>query len=171
MSFICSQYLHRNSCRLYQSLFYCEGRKEGRKEGNILFNDTLNTFYLRLYGVIQIAREKTCCRHIGYSFRLTARVLLYAPSHRQDNTYHNLYYTSRGPLAGMRYSSMGPPREGSIREHHERTVLPRSYIWLLLFFLNRLKHNMEAENDQVVHSDEHAALDEETRKLDSINLS
>ena len=24
---------------------------EGRKEGNILFNDTLNTFYLRLYGV------------------------------------------------------------------------------------------------------------------------
>ena len=25
--------------------------KEGRKEGNVLFNDTLNTFYLRLYGV------------------------------------------------------------------------------------------------------------------------
>ena len=23
----------------------------GRKEGNILFNDALNTFYLRLYGV------------------------------------------------------------------------------------------------------------------------
>ena len=23
---------------------------EGRKEGNVLFNDTLNTFYLRLYG-------------------------------------------------------------------------------------------------------------------------
>ena len=22
----------------------------GRKEGNVLFNDTLNTFYLRLYG-------------------------------------------------------------------------------------------------------------------------
>ena len=25
--------------------------KEGRKEGNILFNDAHNTFYLRLYGV------------------------------------------------------------------------------------------------------------------------
>ena len=25
--------------------------KEGRKEGNVLFNDALNTFYLRLYGV------------------------------------------------------------------------------------------------------------------------
>ena len=24
---------------------------EGRKEGNVLFNDALNTFYLRLYGV------------------------------------------------------------------------------------------------------------------------
>ena len=32
---------------------------------------------------------------IGYSFRLTARVLLYAPSHRQDSTYHSLCYTSR----------------------------------------------------------------------------
>ena len=37
--------------------------------------------------------------------RLTARVLLYAPSHRQDNTYHSLCYTSRGALAGTRNSS------------------------------------------------------------------
>ena len=26
----------------------------GRKEGNVLFNDTLNTFYLRLYGVMHM---------------------------------------------------------------------------------------------------------------------
>ena len=32
---------------------------------------------------ILIVRKETRCRHIGYSFRLTARVLLYAPSHRQ----------------------------------------------------------------------------------------
>ena len=56
---------------------------------------------------ILIVRKETRCRHIGYSYRLTARVLLYAPSHRQDNTYHGLYYTSRGALAGMRNSSMG----------------------------------------------------------------
>ena len=43
--------------------------------------------------------------------RLTARVLLYAPSHRQDNTYHGLCYTSRGALAGTRNSSMGPPTD------------------------------------------------------------
>ena len=54
---------------------------------------------------IQIAREETRCRHMGYSFRLTARVLLYAPSHRQDNTYHSLCYTSRGALAGTRNMS------------------------------------------------------------------
>ena len=44
---------------------------------------------------ILIVRKETRCRHIGYSYRLTARVLLYAPSHRQDNTYHCLSYTSR----------------------------------------------------------------------------
>ena len=60
-------------------------------------------------------RKETCCRHIGYSLRLTARVLLYAPSHRQDSTYHGLCYTSSGALAGTRNSSMGSPDEGSIR--------------------------------------------------------
>ena len=64
---------------------------------------------------ILIVRKETPCCHIGYSFWLTARVLLYAPSHRQDSTYHSLCYTSRGALAGMRYSSMGPPHEGSVQ--------------------------------------------------------
>ena len=39
----------------------------------------------------------------------TARVLLYAPSHRQYSTYHGLCYISRGALAGTRNSSMGTP--------------------------------------------------------------
>ena len=61
-----------------------------------------------------------------YYFRLTARVILYALSHRQDSTYHDLYYTSRGALPGTRNSSMGPPHEGSTDNpsHHERTHLP-----------------------------------------------
>ena len=90
--------------------------KTGRKEGNVLLNDTLNTFYLRLYGVTHMVKDhsdserwETCCHHMGYSFQLAARVLLYASSHRQDNTYHCLCYTSRGALAGTRNSSMGPP--------------------------------------------------------------
>ena len=63
---------------------------------------------------ILIVRKETRCCHIGYSYRLTASVLLYAPSHRQDNTYHGLCYTSRGALAGTWNSSMGPSHEGSI---------------------------------------------------------
>ena len=64
---------------------------------------------------ILIVRKETRCRQIGNSFRLTARVLLYAPSHRQDSTHHSLCYTSRGALAGTRNSSVGSPHVGSIR--------------------------------------------------------
>ena len=103
-----------------------------RKEGSVLFNDALNAFYLRYMAsdiwlrTILIVRKETRCRHIGYSFRLAAKVILYAPSHRQDSTYHGLCHTSRGALAGTRNSSMGPPHEGSIR----RPIAPmreRSY--------------------------------------------
>ena len=75
---------------------------------------------------ILIVRKETRCRHIRYSYRLTARVLLYAPSHRQDNTYHGLCYTSRGALAGTRNSSMGPPHEGSIRQPIEKSKKTRT---------------------------------------------
>ena len=102
------------------------------RKRNVLFNDALNTFYLWLYSVryMVIVRKETCCRHIGYSYRLTARVLLYAPSHRQDNTYHGLCYTSRGALAGTRNSSMGPPHEGSILRPITpwANALPLSYV-------------------------------------------
>ena len=79
---------------------------------------------------ILIVRKETWCRHIGYSYWLTARVLLYAPSLRQDNTYHSLCYTSRGALAGTRNSSMGPPHEGSIRRPIApwSNALPLSYV-------------------------------------------
>ena len=40
-----------------------------------------------------------CCHQLmGYSFQLAARVLLYSPSHRQDNTYHGICYTSLSVL-------------------------------------------------------------------------
>ena len=83
---------------------------------------------------ILIVRKETRCRHIGYSYQLTARVLLYAPSHRQDSTYHGLCYTSRGALAGTRNSSMVHPKKDRSDDpsHHERTLLPRSYILLLI---------------------------------------
>ena len=103
-----------------------------RKEGNVLFNDAVNTFYLRLYGVRHMVkyhtdreREETRCRHMGYSFRLTARSLLYAPSHRQDSIYDDLWYTSRGTLAGTRNNSMGP--QWRIDPTTHRTISERPY--------------------------------------------
>ena len=73
---------------------------EGRKE--MFYLTTHSTHFIYGYmasdiwlRTILIVRKETRCHHIGYSFRLTARVLLYAPSHKQDSTYHGLCYTSR----------------------------------------------------------------------------
>ena len=81
--------------------------QSGRKE--MFYLTTHSTHFIYSYMVsdiwlrtILIVRKETCCHHIGYSYRLTARVLLYAPSHRLDSTYHCLCYTSHGALAGMR---------------------------------------------------------------------
>ena len=72
----------------------------------------------------QIAREETRCRHIGNAFQLAARVILYASSHRQDNTYHSLEREIAQWVHPMKDRSDDP-------SHHERTLLPWSYISLL----------------------------------------
>ena len=55
----------------------------GRKEGNVLFNDALNTFYLRLYGVRHMVKEERKPAATTWATLLLAtRVLLYASSHR-----------------------------------------------------------------------------------------
>ena len=59
---------------------------------------------------ILIVRKET-----RYSLQITARVLLYAPSHRQDSTYDGLCYTSRGALAGTRNSHMKTHRTKDTR--------------------------------------------------------
>ena len=61
----------------------------------------------------------------GVKTHIIARVLLYAPSHRQDRTYHGLCYTSRGALDGMGNSSMDPPWRIDPTTH--RTMSERSY--------------------------------------------
>ena len=37
------------------------GPVQGRKEGNVLFNDALNTFCLRLYGVRHMVKDHSDC--------------------------------------------------------------------------------------------------------------
>ena len=84
--------------------FLVWAKREGKKK--MFYLTTHSTHFIYGYmasdiwlRTILIVRKETRCRHIGYSFRLTARVLLYAPSHREDNTYHGLCYTSRGVWA------------------------------------------------------------------------
>ena len=84
-----------------------------RKEGNVLFNDALNTFYLRLYGVRHMVKDHSDSEKGNplpphwLLFPISSKGSLYASPHKQDNTYHGLCYTSRGALAGTRNSSMG----------------------------------------------------------------
>ena len=106
------------------------------RETNVLFNDTLNTFYLELYGVGHMVKD-----HSDSERKPTAATWstpLYAPSHRQDSTYHGLCYTSRGALAGTRNRSMGPPYEGSIR----RPIAPWANVLLLRSYISLRIYNM-----------------------------
>ena len=81
---------------------YCDNDDFVLREREMFYLTTHSTHFIYGYmasdiwlRTILIVRKEIRCRHIGYSFRLTARVLLYAPFHRQDNTYHGLCYTSR----------------------------------------------------------------------------
>ena len=58
--------------RPYYELYVREGLTFWKKEeGNVLFNDALNTFYLKLHGVRHMVKNhsdrerETRCRHIG----------------------------------------------------------------------------------------------------------
>ena len=79
---------------------------------------------------ILIVRKETRCCHIGYSFRLPARVLLYAPSHRQDSNIPQplLHQSVDREIAQWVHSMKDRSNDPS---HHKRTLLPQSYILLL----------------------------------------
>ena len=117
---------------------------EGRKQMFYLTTHSTHFIYGYMasdiwFRTILIVKKETPCHHIGYSFRLAARVILYAPSHRQDSTYHGLCYTSR-EIAQWVHCMKDWSNDPS---HHERTLLPRSYIslprWLKLVYLHSPK--------------------------------
>ena len=83
-----------------------------RKEGNVLFNDTLNTFYLRLYGIGHMVKDHSERKHTTATWATLSDeqqgfFYIHHPTDRISHTY--ICYTSRGALAGMRNSFMGQP--------------------------------------------------------------
>ena len=105
----------RGMCYPVCAKVHIKGRKEmfylTTHSTHFIYGYTVSDIWLR---TILIVRKETRCRHIGYSFRLTARVLLYAPSHRQDSTYHGLCYVEHWLVHPMKDRSDDP-------SHHERT--------------------------------------------------
>ena len=103
------------------------------KEGNVLFNNALNTFYLRLYDVRHMVKHHSDSEKGNplpphrLLFPINSKVFLYAPSHRQDSTYNGLCYTSRGALTWTRNSSMGPSSSWRIDPTTHGTMSERSY--------------------------------------------
>ena len=64
------------------------------KEGNVLFNDALNTFSIRLYDVGHLVQDHPDSER---GIPLPPHRLLFPTS-----TYHELCYTSRGALDGSK---------------------------------------------------------------------
>ena len=103
-------------------LFYFSNRKEGHF---YLMTDSTHLIMVIWYIVMDHSvREETCCCHyMGYFFCLATSILLYAPSYRQDSTYHSLCYTSCGTLVGTRNTSMGPPLGIDPVTHHRCSTM------------------------------------------------
>ena len=79
------------------------------KEGNILFNDAVNTFYLRLYGVRHMVKDHSDSERGNL---LLPHGLLFPISSKGSFI---CIIPQTGALAGTRNSLIGPPHDGSIR--------------------------------------------------------
>ena len=111
--------------------------KQGRKEGNVLFNDALNTFYLRLYGVRHMVKD-----HSERGYTLPPHRLLLPISkqgffymhHPTDRIAHTTAFVTpvvEHWLEREIAQWVHPMKDRSDDPlHHERTLLPRSYISL-----------------------------------------
>ena len=131
----------------------CNACSKSRWTLNRMFSDVLEgrkeVFYLTMHSThfiygymasdiwlrtILIVRKETRCRHIGYSFRLTARVILY--HHPTDRIAHTKAFVTpvvEHWLEREIAQWVHPMKDRSDNpSHHERTLLPRSYISLPL---------------------------------------
>ena len=94
-------------------------------------------------------REETYCRlYMGYSFRLAARVLLYAPSHRRVNAYHGLCYTNfcAGVSLNIHSFIVTPVVEHYLEREIVQWVHHDGSIWRTLYHGDTSRSRMSAAN-------------------------
>ena len=117
----------------------CKGRKE------MFYLTTQSThFILRLYSVGHMVKDlsdserETRYRHMGYSFRLTARFFFYMHYPTDSRITHSTafitpvveHWLEREIAQWIHPMDPTTNRTMSERSHHERTLLPLSYISL-----------------------------------------
>ena len=81
-----------------------------KEEGNVLFNDTLNTFYLRLYGIGHIVKDHSDSERGNLMPPHGLLFLINSKGSFMCTIPHQSWSTGWN-----RNSSMGPPHEGSIQ--------------------------------------------------------
>ena len=104
------------------------------RKGNVLFNDALNTFYLQLYGVRHMVKDHSDSEkgnplpphRLLFSINSKGSFILTIPQTCTSIVEHWL----EREIAQWVHSSKDRPDDPS---HHERTLLPRSYISLPLW--------------------------------------
>ena len=113
------------------------------KEGNVLFNDALNTFYLRKYDVRHMVNDHSDSERGNLLpphrllFPVSSKVFyMHHPTDRITHTTEFVTPVVEHWLEREIAQWVHPMKDRSDDpSHHERTPLPRSYISLLNFVL------------------------------------
>ena len=98
------------------------------KEGSVLFNDTSNTFYSRLYGVRHTVMDHSDSER-GNPLLPHGLLFPISSKHSFIRIIPQTHATACGALAGTRNGSTMKDRSDD-PSHHEQMLLPRSYISL-----------------------------------------
>ena len=133
-----------NKCPSKTYWLYVKVHFKERKEGNVLFNDALNTFYLRLYGVRHMVKNHSDSERgnplpsHGLLFPIISQQGFFYMHHPTDRVAHTTAFITpvvehwlEREIAQWVHSLKDRSDDPS---HHERTLLPRSYISLLVLF-------------------------------------
>ena len=135
-----------NSSRTIGPLHIAHHHMERREEGNVLFNDTLDTFYLRLYGVRHMVNDHSDSEKgnplppHGLLFLISSKgsficTIPQTGYHIPRPLLHQLEHWLEREIAQWVHPMKDRSDDPS---HHEQTLLPRSYILLPITWISPL---------------------------------